>query len=75
MFLTNFSTISFAKPRVISFLLNDDCAIRDIIAPSSSLTLVFIFFAIYSTTSSDISTLSLSSLFFTIETLVSKSGF
>ena len=45
VFLTNLSTISFANSIVTSSLLNEDCAINEIMAPSSSLILLFIFFA------------------------------
>ena len=74
VFFTNFWTISLAKSIVISALLNDDWAIREIIAPSNSLTFVFIFLATYSIISWLISTPSRYNLFFNIDILVSKSG-
>ena len=75
VFLTNFSTICLARSMVISFLLNEDCAINEMIAPSSSLTFVLMFLATNSIISSGISTPSRYNLFFNIETRVSKSGF
>ena len=43
VFLTNLSTISFANSIVTSSLLNEDCAINEIMAPSSSLILLLYF--------------------------------
>ena len=53
MFLTNLLITSFANSTVISALLNEDWAIKEIIAPSSSLTLELIFFATNSTSLDD----------------------
>ena len=66
--------MSWANSCVISTLLNEDCAIKEIMAPSNSRTLVFIFFATYSITSLLIDTPSLYNLFFNIEIRVSKFG-